>query len=147
MDKRTVESLCSVRNTADIVNILTRELDENEVGQADIANVQGLLRAAVECLVWERDQGKRKLSFNCIKEATTLEGLAKLSRKGGASAEMRSNVVTYLKELPGFNYDAVDEDGAINADFKGGRFNLEGARKSHDYFRSLFMTPATKAGL
>lgn len=147
MDKRTVESLCSIRGTPEIVNILTCEIDENKVGQGTKMTLKMLLSAVIACLVWERDQGKRQLNFAAIKESTTFEGVIRLSQKGGNTTEQRGPIVDYLKELPGFDYDAVNEDGTLNPDFSAPKYNVEGARKMHEYTRSMFMSLAEKAGL
>ena len=147
MDKRTVESLCSIRGTPEIVNILTREIDENDVGQGTKSSLNEMLQVSVSCLVWLRDQGKMKMSFQTIKDSTTFEGMIKLSHNKDVPVDMRKLIQNYLGELPGFNYGAVDENGAAIEGKSFPRLNLEGAKKQHDFLRSLFMNPATKAGL
>lgn len=147
MDRRTVESLCSIRGTPEIVNILTCEIDENAVGQGTKTTLKMMLQAVIACLVWERDNKGMQLNFKAIREHTKLEGIALLSVKGGGSTEMREPLIHYLKELQGFDYDAVNDDGTVNEAFTGPHFNLEGARKMHDFTCSLFLKLADKAGM
>lgn len=108
MDKTTVEFMCNSRAPADIVNALTKDLDENDIGTSTKTSVTELINATAGILCYLRDKGELKLNFAMLADATTFDGLMALFHRHNIPADVRKPLFVYLRDLPGFPTGGID---------------------------------------
>lgn len=73
----------------------------------------GLVKAVVAILTWMRDNRGLMLDAGIIRSALSFTEVVKLSRRNDIDEEMRAPIVAYLKELPGFDPTAYDDEGQL----------------------------------
>jgi GNAT superfamily N-acetyltransferase len=147
MDKTTVEFMLGSRAPADIVNSMTKELDENVIGQSTKTQVGELLNATAICLCYLRDQGQMKLTFQALADATTFDGLLNLFHRHNIPEDYRKPILIYLRELPGFPIDALDIKRLDKTEDVLAKYDFTTQRQQNESNRSYFMKPAIAAGL
>ncbi len=147
MDKTTVEFMCGSRGPADIVNALTKELDENDIGTSTKTAVSELINAVAGVLCYLRDKGEMKLNFAALADATTFDGLMALFHRHNIPADVRKPLLTYLRELPGFPVDAIDIKRADKVEDVFAKYDFTVQRQQNESNRSYFMKPAIAAGI
>jgi GNAT superfamily N-acetyltransferase len=147
VDKRAVEFACQQRAAQEIVVALTKDLDHTVIGLDVKTGVAEMLLTCLNCLVWQRDKGKIKLTFQALDEGTTFDGAFALAQSIAIPPEVRKPLNTYLRELSHFPRDAFDVSGMIRPDVPWEKFDLMPARHHHNSLRSVFVAPAVAAGL
>lgn len=147
MDKTTVEFMCGSRSPGDIVNALTKDLDENDIGTATKTGVVELINSTAGVLVYLREKGEMKMNFQTLADATTFDGLMTLIHRHNIPADVRKPVLVYLRELPGFPIDAVDFARLQKVEEVLAKYDFTVQRQQNEYTRSFFMKPAIACGL
>ena len=70
-----------------------------------------LVMAIMPCLVWKRDNQNIPLSIGTVRTYLTFKATIKLSRDAAIPIGLRTGLIAYLNELPGYVDTVFDDDG------------------------------------
>ena len=70
-----------------------------------------LVMAIMPCLVWKRDNQNIPLSIGMVRTYLTFKATIKLSRDAAIPQSLRSGLIAYLNELPGYVDTVFDDEG------------------------------------
>ncbi len=70
-----------------------------------------LVSAIMPCLVWKRDTQNIPLSIATVRQYLTFKAVIKLSRDSAIPQHLRTSIIAYLNELPGYVDDVFDDNG------------------------------------
>jgi GNAT superfamily N-acetyltransferase len=147
VDKAVVEFACQSRGPADVVNALTRDLDENDIGQNTKTAVIELINAVSGVLVYLREKGEMKTNFQTLVDSTTFDGIMTLVHRHNIPEDIRKPLLTYLRELPGFPVDAVDMKRLEKVEDVMPKYDFTVQRQQNEFTRNYFIKPAIAIGL
>lgn len=106
-----------------------------------------LVMAIMPCLVWKRDNQNIPLSIGMVRTYLTFKATIKLSRDAAIPEHIRTGLVAYLNELPGY-VDSVFDD---NGDEKpmppdAGPVDTSVPRQQHGYLSMQFTRSMSSLG-
>ncbi|MBU6475493.1 MAG: TraM recognition domain-containing protein, partial [Alphaproteobacteria bacterium] len=70
-----------------------------------------LVSAIMPCLVWKRDNQNIPMSIASVRTYLTFKAVIKLARDSTVPQTLRTSVIAYLNELPGYVDDVFDDNG------------------------------------
>ncbi len=70
-----------------------------------------LVSAIMPCLVWKRDNQNIPMSIATVRTYLTFKAVIKLARDSSVPEVLRTSVIAYLNELPGYVDDVFDDNG------------------------------------
>lgn len=70
-----------------------------------------LVMAIMPCLVWKRDNQNIPLSIGTVRTYLTFKATIRLSRDAAIPQSLRTGLMAYLNELPGYVDSVFDDDG------------------------------------